>query len=101
MTKLRKQADTRPATTRSIVASRQFARGFDEGRKPFNSENDSWEYERGRCFASIAPLDMQLRTGSAGDLEVVAGFIRAIADRAHERNRRMSSDEDEGRQALS
>jgi hypothetical protein len=40
MTKFRKQADTRPATTRSIVASRQFARGFDEGRKglPFNSE---------------------------------------------------------------
>ena len=33
MTKSRKQADTRPVTTRSIVASRQFARGFNEGRK--------------------------------------------------------------------
>ena len=67
MTKSRKQADTRPVTTRSIVASRQFARGFNEGRKglPFNSDNDDWDYERGRCFAFIAPLDMPLRIGTA------------------------------------
>jgi hypothetical protein len=67
MTKFRKQADTRPATTRSIVASRQFARGFDEGRNglPFNSDNGDWDYERGRCFAFIAPLDMPLRIGTA------------------------------------
>ena len=67
MTKSRKQADTRPVTTRSIVASRQFARGFNEGRKglPFNSDNDDWNYERGRCFGFIAPLDMTLRIGTA------------------------------------
>jgi hypothetical protein len=38
---------------------------------------------------------------SASDLEKVADFIHAVADRAHERDRRMSSDEDEGQQAVS
>jgi hypothetical protein len=54
---------TRPVTTRTIVASRAFARGFDEVRKgiPFNPDNDEWSYERGRCFGFIAPLDMPLR----------------------------------------
>ena len=61
----RKQARTRPATTRSIVASKGFARGLAEVRKglPFNPDNDDWEYERGRCFGFIAPLDMPLRIG--------------------------------------
>jgi hypothetical protein len=67
MIKFREQADTRPVTTRSIVASRQFARGLDEVRKglPFNSDNDDWDYERGRHFGCIAPLDMPLRIGTA------------------------------------
>lgn len=61
----RKQASTRPISTRDIVASREFARGFNEVRKglPFNPDNDDWNYERGRCFGFIAPLDMPLRIG--------------------------------------
>jgi hypothetical protein len=61
------QAQTRLATVRSIVASGDFARGLDEVRRglPFNSDNDSWEYERGRCFGFIAPLTMPLRIGHA------------------------------------
>jgi hypothetical protein len=61
----RRQARTRPVTTRSIVASEEFARGLDEVRNclPFNPDNDSWNYERGRCFGFIAPLDMPLRIG--------------------------------------
>ena len=41
------------------------ARGFNEVRKglPFNPDNDDWNYERGRCFGFIAPLDMPLRIG--------------------------------------
>ena len=60
MSRVRKQARTRPVTTRRIVASREFARGFDEARNglPFN-------YERGRCFGFIAPLDLPLRIGRA------------------------------------
>ena len=59
------QALTLPVTVRSIVASKEFARGVEEVRRglPFNPDNDSWEYERGRCFGFIAPLDMPLRIG--------------------------------------
>jgi hypothetical protein len=61
----REQANTRDATTREIVGSPEFAQGLDEVRNelPFNSRNDSWEYERGRAFGFIAPLDMPLRIG--------------------------------------
>ena len=64
---VREQARTRPVTTRSIVASKEFARGLAEVRKghPFNPNNNSWNYERGRCFGFIAPLDMPLRIGRA------------------------------------
>ena len=31
---------------------------------PFNPNNDAWDYERGRCFGFIAPLDMPLRIGT-------------------------------------
>jgi hypothetical protein len=63
MKSIREQVPTRPVTTRSIVASREFARGVEEVRKglPFNPDNGSWNYERGRCFGFIAPLDMPLR----------------------------------------
>jgi hypothetical protein len=59
------QAATINTTTEWIVANKEFARGFEEVRKglPFNPDNDNWEYERGRCFGFIAPLDMPLRIG--------------------------------------
>ena len=63
----RRQARTRRVTICAIVASREFARGVAEVRKglPFNPDNDAWNYERGRCFGFIAPLDMPLRIGRA------------------------------------
>jgi len=59
------QADWFPVPIDVIVGSKEFARGFDEVRKglPFNSDDDDWDYERGRCFGFIAPLDMPLRIG--------------------------------------
>jgi hypothetical protein len=67
MNSVRKQALTRLVSTYSIVTSREFARGLDEVRKglPFNPDNGDWNYERGRCFGFIAPLDMPLRIGRA------------------------------------
>jgi len=64
MSRARPQART-AVSTRDIVASKEFARGLDEVRNglPFNPDNDSWNYERGRCFGFIAPLDMPLRIG--------------------------------------
>jgi hypothetical protein len=60
---VREQARTHAVTTFDIVSSEEFARGLDEVRReiPFNPDNDSWDYERGRCFGFIAPLDMPLR----------------------------------------
>lgn len=62
----REQANTRCVSVRSIVAGREFARGLDEVRNkiPFNADNDDWNYERGRCFGFIAPLDLPLRIGT-------------------------------------
>ena len=64
---IRKQAITRGVSLRTIVASRAFERGLDEVRRgmPFNPDIDEWDYERGRCFGFIAPLDMPLRIGRA------------------------------------
>jgi hypothetical protein len=61
--RVRPQASTRLVTTRSIVASKEFARGLKEVRAgiSFNADNDDWDYERGRAFGWIAPLDMPLR----------------------------------------
>ena len=62
---VRKQARSYAASIRSIVASKEFARGVEEvrGGLPFNPDNDNWNYERGRCFGFIAPLDMPLWIG--------------------------------------
>jgi len=67
MSRVRKQARTHAVSIRSIVASREFACGLDEVRNglPFNADNGDWDYERGRCFGFIAPLDMPLRIGRA------------------------------------
>jgi hypothetical protein len=62
---IREQAITRRTSIRRVVTSKEFARGLSEVRKglPFNPNNDDWNYERGRCFGFIAPLDMPLRIG--------------------------------------
>jgi hypothetical protein len=62
---VREQVRTYDVAIADIVASREFARGVDEVRRglPFNPDNSDWDYERGRCFGFIAPLDMPLRIG--------------------------------------
>jgi hypothetical protein len=65
MSRVREQVRTYPVSIVRIVGSREFARGLDEVRNglPFNPDNGDWDYERGRCFGFIAPLDMPLRIG--------------------------------------
>jgi hypothetical protein len=81
---IRKQARTHRVTIRSIVASREFARGLDEVRNgfQFNPDNDSWDYERGRCFGFIATLDMPLRIGGRINPKALklaeAAFLRKL-----------------------
>ena len=83
MSPARKQARTHCVSIYSIVASREFARGLDEVRNglPFNPDNNNWDYERGRCFGFIAPLDMPLRKGRALNPKAVK-----LADAAFDRN---------------
>jgi hypothetical protein len=59
---IRPQAHTFLVTLHSIVASKAFARGLDEVRRglPFDPDVDDWDYERGRHFGRIAPVDMPL-----------------------------------------
>jgi hypothetical protein len=61
----RKQASTRSVSLLRIIASSEFARGLDEARAglPLDADNDDWNYERGRHFGFIAPLDLPLRIG--------------------------------------
>jgi hypothetical protein len=68
--RIRKQASTRSVSIRGIVKSYEFARGLDEVRRglPFNPDNSDWDYERGRCFGFIAPLDMPLWIGDGAML---------------------------------
>src|SRR5262249_28485820 len=81
---IRKQARTRAVSIRTIIAGREFARGVEEVRKglPFNPDNDDWNYERGRCFGFIAPLDVPLRIGRALNPKAVrlakAAFARKL-----------------------
>jgi hypothetical protein len=76
------QADWFPVTIEVIVGSREFELGFEEVRAgmPFNPDIDSWDYERGRCFGFIAPLDMPLRIGRKLNPKAVA-----LADAAFNR----------------
>ena len=82
--RIREQASTRWVSIRSIVTSKEFARGLDEVRKglPFNPDNGDWDYERGRCFGFIAPPDMPLRIGRAMNPKAVklaeAAFARKL-----------------------
>jgi hypothetical protein len=84
MSRIRKQARTHAVSIRGIVASSEFARGLEEVRNnlPFNPDNGDWNYERGRAFGFIAPLDMPLRIGGKLNPRVIelanAAFSRKL-----------------------
>jgi hypothetical protein len=61
---VRKQARTHTVSIRSIVASKEFARGVDEVRKGlrFNPDIDDWNYER--RVASVSSRRWRCRYGS-------------------------------------
>jgi hypothetical protein len=65
------------------MSSREFERGFEDVRRgvPFDWRIDSWEYERGRHFGHIAPLNMPLRIGVKLNLKAVALYDAAVQRR--------------------
>ena len=61
------------------MGSPEFALGLEEARKgvPFDwrsgaDNGTAWNYERGRLFGHIAPLDMPLRIGAKLNPRAVA-----------------------------
>jgi hypothetical protein len=75
-----KQVNTWPVTTESIMRDPLFRQGFDEVRcgQSFDWRVDSWEYERGRLFAHVAPLDMTLFTNKKLNPKAIALFNAAL-----------------------
>jgi len=56
------QFPTKSTTALAIMRSPGFKLGFQDARNgvPFDWLNNDWNYERGRMFAHIAPLNMPL-----------------------------------------
>ena len=77
------QADSHAVSIYEIVTHPEFARGLAEVRAglPFDADNDDWDYERGRCFGFIAPLDMPLWIGRRLNLKALR-----LAEAAFSRN---------------
>jgi hypothetical protein len=69
-----------------IVGSKSFALGVEDrraGRSPqFDREpscqHDPWDYERGRLFATIAPVNMPLRLGRRVNPAAIELYRRAV-----------------------
>jgi hypothetical protein len=77
------QVKTRRTTVVAVMSTPEFDKGFEDARRgvPFDWRIDSWEYERGRHLACIAPIDMPLRIGGKLNLKAVALYNAAVKRR--------------------
>jgi hypothetical protein len=87
---IEEQVPTKRVSIRSIMSSPSFARGFNDVRAgvPFDwrygagpNARASWDYERGRLLAHIAPINMPLRIGAQLNPKLVALYKAAGARR--------------------
>jgi hypothetical protein len=84
-TEPREQEPTIAVTAAWIMSRSAFRRGVEDRRagRPMtyrgNDELD-WEYERGRLWASLAPVDMPLRIGGKLNPKALA-LLEAAMDR--------------------
>lgn len=74
-----KQVKTVSVSVTRVMGSPDFALGVDEVRDghPFDWRRDDWDYERGRLFGRIAPIDMPLRNGRRLNPKAVALYVAA------------------------
>ncbi|WP_164937273.1 hypothetical protein [Bradyrhizobium vignae] len=77
------QVPTVTITTVQIMSSSAFELGLSDVRRgiPFDWRNGEWEYERGRLFGHIAPLNMPLRIGTKLNPKAVALYDAASSRR--------------------
>jgi hypothetical protein len=85
MTQVTKQADEKRVTVASIVRSKEFAAGVDDvrsGRPPRFDDPVAftWDYERGRQFAMLAPMRMQVKIDGRVNPKAVALFWRFVKE---------------------
>ena len=75
------QVPTIRISTTAIMGSSEFELGLDDARKgvPFDWRIDEWNYERGRLFAYIAPVNMPLRSDCRLNQKAVALYNAARA----------------------
>jgi len=73
------QISTMPVTAEEIMSSSAFKLGLSDVRRgvPIDWRNGSWDYERGRLFGHIAPLNMPLRIGGTLNPKAVRLFDAA------------------------
>jgi hypothetical protein len=72
---MEEQVPTRPVTAIWVLSQPNFELGLNDARcgKPFDWRNSSWQYERGRMFGHIAPLNMPLRIGGKVNPQAISG----------------------------
>jgi hypothetical protein len=73
------QVQTIRVTTKQIMSSPVFELGLSDARRgiPFDWRNGEWDYERGRLFGFIAPLDMPLRISGKLNAKAIALYDAA------------------------
>jgi hypothetical protein len=71
-----------PTTTAKIMSSAAFRRGVEDrrGGRPLREDDGTWDYERGRLWASLAPIDMPLHIDGKLNPKAVA-LYNAASDR--------------------
>jgi hypothetical protein len=79
------QVLTKRTTARAIISSSEFKRGFQDARDgvPFDWRDNRWNYERGRLFAHIAPLDMPLMESGGGLNPKAISLLEAAFKRSY------------------
>jgi hypothetical protein len=92
MDRHRNQIETVPTSIERIMSSKSFALGVKDRRRgappqfdrelPDEGDEDAWDYERGRLWASIAPVSMPLRIGKQLNPKAVA-LCRSAFDRGY------------------
>jgi hypothetical protein len=81
------QTDVTPVSTRGIFKSKEFRAGVEDvrsGRLPRFDDPiaASWDYERGRQWASLAPMRMPLKIRGKVNTEAFLLLARLMKERA-------------------
>jgi hypothetical protein len=76
------QIPTRACTIESVMRSASFTTGVDDvrsGSPPnFDDQYDDWSYERGRQWASLAPISLELKIDGKLNPKAVALYRVAL-----------------------